>query len=252
MPQSTSIPMCSNRVHLLLILPTLFLMAVVSGCQQSTPVTVNHAGALMEIMMQGKTHARVMPDTLIAGTPNLWALGATTDLKGEWLIRQSQPHLSQVQEGKLVHTKGAEQTAALLVWSQVSEWKEQDIPSGLDQKALGDWIVNQSEQHGLSPDSPFPIRLMGEVDTLAWHVINVPDSLLTQALGHAAHQRHAMRGQLAKQEVEIFGFFSTKHERVYTHMGDKLHLHIFLDPGNAHIDEMKTGEGMKILWPKEG
>lgn len=223
-----------------------------SACHTPAPVAVEYAGSLQALMMQGQTQARVQPDTLVAQRPHLWGLGAATDLHGEWLIRDGEPHLSQVLGDSLHHSDGRGQTATLLVWSQVRAWEAGQVPPGLDQGALARWIADQAALHQLPVEGPFPLRLRGPVEQLHWHVIDLPDSLQGQSAGHAAHMRHAQRGSLQADTVDIFGFYSTQHQRVFTHQGASLHLHLFLDPGNAHVDALRTGQGLEILWPSRG
>jgi len=224
-----------------------------SACQPSAPVSVAHVGSLHTIMMENQTGAQVQIDTLLARRDHLWGLGAATDLQGEWLIWAGEPHLSRVlpdsQAPKLAHTRGSGETATLLVWSQVKRWERGKVPADLTMRQLGQWMADQASLHQLPIQGPFPIRLSGPVADLRWHVIARLDSLLDQAQGHAAHMRYAQRGRLVQDSVQIFGFFSTQHERVFTHMGEMLHLHAYFAPGNAHIDTLRTGAGMTIWWP---
>jgi acetolactate decarboxylase len=63
--------------------------------------------------------------------------------------------------------------------------------------------------------------------------------------------RNAITGRLVGQPVTVVGFFSRHHEGVFTHMGQRTHLHVLSDDGAAmgHVDEIAVPSGAALKLP---
>ena len=57
---------------------------------------------------------------------------------------------------------------------------------------------------------------------------------------------------IANENAEIIGFFSTEHKGVFTHHDSFLHMHLITKDESkmGHLDELEIGE-MKLYLPKK-
>ena len=84
---------------------------------------VLYAGALRSIMHQGDVSVQ-MDLADLKDRAHLYALGAVEDLKGEILILNGKPWISSVQDSTLSLISSFDKGAALLVWTEVDQWKD--------------------------------------------------------------------------------------------------------------------------------
>ena len=195
--------------------------------------------------MQGDLSANVDLKDL-AGEKHLYALGALEGLRGEVLILDGHPFISHVVEGSVVMDTSFDHRASLLVRTPVRNWKPALLSdSPLSYKELEARIAQMAADSSIT--EPFPFLLRGPVDSLSWHIIDWPEGDTVHT--HEKHREAGIRGTLAGAEVEILGFYSTSHHGIISHHTTDMHLHVRTADGRvaAHVDDVKTGGGMKIL-----
>ncbi len=211
--------------------------------------TVEHYGMLREIMMEQKMQSRIDLSTL-KQVENLYALGAMDELRGEILIIDGQPVNSRANDGSLTIDTSFNSGAALLVKTEVKEWKviEVDLDvSGL--KQLENRIAALADQNEIDVDLPFPFQIIGTANRLEWHVINAADAT---ERNHDAYKEAGLSGTEIQSEVQILGFYSNQHEGVFTHHGSYIHLH-FVNQDRTkmgHVDELEFNGPIQLLLPK--
>jgi len=230
-----------------------FLFAIIIsfltwGCNSKQEVEVLHSGALMELM-SGNLGATVSLNDL-ATKDHLYALGALEQLQGEILVMDGAVYVSTVNDSTVRMSNGWGQKAALLVYSEVANWIEVEIPPDLKvQKDLEAFVKGIAGTLGIDTDKPFPFLLEGEVERLDWHVINwdVTDKVHT----HEKHQNAGLNGKLTDEAVTILGFYSEAHKGIFTHHSSNMHLHFKgIDGAIAgHVDDLVLSERMKLKLP---
>lgn len=218
--------------------------------------TVEVFGSLYEVMHEGVTGNVVSLDRW-AGVRDLYAVGALEGLRGEVTVVGGVA-VASYPEGQGVRTaRGVEvahEEACLLVAARVPAWRRDvvDRPIGSldDLTAL---LAERAVKAGLDPEEPFPFLLVGPVQRLELHVIDgakLPDG----ATGHEAHLAASVRRTYEAGETTLVGFYSKKHEAVFTHTGERLHVHALV-PGDlrpevtGHVDGLALGKGAHLSLP---
>lgn len=182
---------------------------------------------------------------------HLYALGAVEDLKGEILIWDNVPYISQKKSGRLLISENMEFNAALLVCADVENWTRLSIPQEVRSKADFDaFLSKKAKENRLSTDAPFPFLVKGSIHEAEWHVIDWPEGDLEHS--HEKHIRSGLFGKLENEEVEILGFYSEDHKGVFTHHTSNMHLHLRSVNGElaGHLDEFKLGAEMELYLPE--
>ena len=233
--------------------PTLLIVfsaLVVLGCTSNTENSeVKYSGAL-RTMMSGNLEATASLDSL-SKKPHLYALGAFENLKGEIQIFNGKALNSTVQSNELVFDTSFNKKAALLVYAQVANWQNIEIPSAINSsKKLETFIEEQAKQLGIDTEKPIPFLIKGKSQSLSWHIINWKDGDTKHT--HKKHKESGLNGVEENEEVEIIGFFSKSHKAVFTHHTTFLHMHFKSQNEElaGHVDDLKLGGNMILKLPK--
>jgi acetolactate decarboxylase len=134
-------------------------------------------------------------------------------------------------------------------YANIEKWTEQNLPDSVQTnpqlEAYLDKITKSSKR-------PFMFKLKGIVETATIHIVNLPKGSTVSS------PEEAHKGQtnfpLENEQVEILGFFSTKHKAIFTHHDTFLHMHsITADRKKmGHLDEVLFKKGtMKLYLPAE-
>ena len=229
------------------------LITVVASCQVKNKkvniAEVNHSGELRTIM-SGNIQSTINLDSL-SDKKNLYALGALENLKGEIQIFNSEPSNSFVTDSNLIIGDSYNLKAALLVYAEVKQWEEYKIENNFTKDDVEKAIFETAKANGIHIDSPFPFLLKGTVTTLDWHVINWKEGDTIH--NHNKHKESGLNGSLQNREVEIIGFYSTKHKAVFTHHSTNMHMHFKTDDNKiaGHIDDLVLGKTVTLKLPKQ-
>jgi acetolactate decarboxylase len=89
----------------------------------------------------------------------------------------------------------------------------------------------------------------GELADIGWHVID--GRKVAAAKTHEEHAAAAVRGSVSRAQGTLVGFFSTRHQGVFTHMSKKSHLHVVLPKEGVagHVDGVTILPGAVLLVP---
>lgn len=231
------------------ILLITIITPMVTGCNSNSDVTVSHSGALMEIM-SGKIKSTISLASL-KNTKSLYALGALEDLQGEIQIFNGEPLISSVADTLVNIANSWDNKAALLVYSNVKEWDEYEIPRDVITKAnLELFVRNTATAMGFTSGKAFPFLIEGTPESLEWHVIQWDVNDMVHS--HEKHQNSGLRGKLDNTQVTILGFYSELHKGVFTHHTTYMHLHFKTNDEllAGHLDDLRLATGMKLKLPK--
>lgn len=211
---------------------------------------VSYSGSLSNIMagdLKGTIALRKFQ-----GMPNIYALGAAEDLQGEIQIFNSQPVNSRKAGEMLTLEKNFSRSAALLVYAQVEEWREIDIPSSIKiQSQLEIFIHQEIQKAGLDVQGSYPFLVTGNVVKLDWHIVNWDKSNTDHSVEN--HMKYGLNGVMSGAQVEIIGFYSRNHKGIFTHHKSNVHMHFRTDEAKlaGHVDDMFLGPNMKLKLPKK-
>jgi acetolactate decarboxylase len=193
--------------------------------------------------------------------PGLLAVGPVAQLDGEITAVDGKLHVSKVTSGKQIQTNAdAQVQAAFLVWAHVEQWTE---PVALgkwakDHADLEDVIEQAARRSGIDTSQPFPFKLIGTAEKLEYHVL-APVAAKAHSAAHgdgahhaaaaADHKSQAVNLKISGQGATLVGFYSSKHEGVFTHRGSRAHLHVVDANGHTgHVDEISTPAGLRIAF----
>jgi len=229
-------------------------LCLLVGCAASRPgsADVRTFGALRAMMHEGRTSSEVRLDELLPDR-ELYAVGALSELRGEITVLAGEAWLSTPDGPESVRTEvGASSTegAALLVAARVRSWREVETESAIPFEELDERIAALAAAAGVDTSAPFPFVVRGDVRDLRWHVID--GSRL--AGGQSSHEEHlaaSVRGERAASSATLVGFYSTKHQGVFTHMGSATHVHCTLEEprSSGHVDHVTLPAGVKVSFP---
>jgi acetolactate decarboxylase len=223
-----------------------------SSCQnidkKASETEVKYSGALRTIM-SGNIHAVLSLESL-SHKKHLYALGAVENLKGEIQIFDGKPRNSFVVDSSLQIKDSYQLKAALLVYAKVEEWESFQISEITTKSDLEEKIFETAKSKGIDIEKPFPFLLEGNVSSLDWHVINWKEGDTIH--NHKKHTESGLNGTLRNTEVEILGFYSTKHKAVFTHHTTNMHMHFKTDNNNiaGHIDDLQLESPLILKLPK--
>src|SRR5690606_5552412 len=110
--------------------------------------------------------------------------------------------------------------APFFVYSNVSEWKEVTLPKKVKTMNDLDDFLNELQK---KYDKPFAFKLTGKFKKIDFHIQNLPEGTVVKSMNDA----HTGQGKYIEKNVngDIIGFFSTKHQRVFTHHDSYIHIH---------------------------
>lgn len=193
----------------------------------------------------------------LADTPHVYAIGPVEGLRGEITLYGGTPSIAVVADGAVRVDTTFDRRAVFLVYGAARHWRTVPVPNALDGLAAVEAFVRAAAvTAGLDPERPFPFRIEGRVNRLAYHVIfktgDGPHDL-------PAHKR-AKRPFVLKpgkdgNPVNIVGFWAdAAGEGVYTHPGRRTHLHFqgrgaLSSPVSGHVDDVSLGAGALLYLP---
>ncbi len=231
-------------------LSILLLSLLALGCKDDvSSYKVKHRGALKAIMF-GNLETTASLDSL-SDRPFLYALGAVSGLKGEIQIFQGKPVISEATPEGVFIQNSFKTEAALLVYTEVKDWKTIPITStAVTKKDLEQFVEKAAKEQQLEIDEPFPFLVEGIVTRLDWHVIDWDES--NKQHTHQAHKEAGINGSEQEREVTVLGFFSKHHKAVFTHHTTFMHMHFITEDEKlaGHVDDIQLGKDMVLKLPK--
>jgi acetolactate decarboxylase len=229
------------------ILP-IFIVLLAAEPSASTapkPYEVHWVGELHKVMMEGEDASVISLDSLDGGA-KLYALGPLEGSNGEITVIAGDPLIATIRDGAPHIERSSSVRAPLLVWAEVEAWTPVALPENV--KSLEDldrFVAESAAAAGSGLDAPFPFRVTGRIEKGAMHIVNRQGR---EAKGHEAHDKIKVVLPVENADVELLGFWSDRHEGVFTHRGSHIHVHgrTVDDKLAGHVDEAVFAAGQ--LW----
>jgi acetolactate decarboxylase len=224
----------------------LLMLLAPGAAAQEQASNVQLVGQMKDVMWKGKLQGLISLDTL-SGRKHLYGLGPLEYLTGELLLLDGRVFQSTIgPDGNMKMTEGPAAKAPFFGYASIRSWKEQSLPDSIRtlpqlEKYLGSLLPQTGE--------PFFFRLIGTVAEASIHVVNLPRGTVVQSPEDAHQGQKNFR--LKKETVEILGFFSTKHQAIFTHHDTFLHLHLITANRKkmGHLDRVRL-ERMRLYLPE--
>jgi acetolactate decarboxylase len=209
-------------------------------------------GSFAATVRGGETSGRIRADAL----PNtdVWAVGPTEGLRGELTVHDGRAFVATIAHRQVRVVEDRSAAAPFLVWAEVPRWKVDALPPGLaDARALEAHLRAIAPAHGLDPEGPFPFLLTGTVEEMIWHVLDGPGSgPHGSGRGQGGGHRQAKEARVLRgAAMTLVGFYSRRHEDVFTHRGEYSHIHFVTDDRglSGHVDALAPGARLTLYLP---
>jgi len=240
----TSNSLKSRIRKVFLILPLLLFFECSSQVDQSKVLVV---GAMRNVMWKGELAGTISLDT-IQNKNGLYGLGPTEHLNGELLIIDGRSFVSRVNADRSIRMEETFQAQApFFVYANVSEWKELAVDGMTSIQAIEEYLTKIKGVVNL----PFAFRIKGRVANAQIHVQNLPKGakVSSPADAHVGQMKY----EIVDEEVEIVGFYSTKHQGVFTHHDSFVHMHLITADRTkmGHLDEVVFVKDMQLFVPEK-
>jgi len=177
-----------------------------------------------------------------------WAVGPTEGLAGELTVLDGRAFVATVRHREVRVVEDRSAGAPFLVWAEVAGWREHALPPGLaDARALEAHLQAIARDAALPPEGPFPFLLVGRPEEVTWHALGGPGAG-PHGGGHGqAVDKRVLRGR----SMTLIGFYSRRHEDVFTHRGEFSHIHFVTDDRAllGHVDALVPGVGLTLKLP---
>lgn len=251
-----------NRKKNILMLPMLLSLTILAGCASeespsgeptdtgmNEPQTeyrddVTVIGEMRNVMWNGELAGIIDLQTL-SGREHLYGLGPVEYLRGEILILDGISYKSTVVSDTEMHVETTfDMKAPFFGYATIAEWTEHDLPASVQ-------TIPQLEEYlaeaGDSLSHPFMFKLLGMVDEALIHIVNLPEG--TEVSSPAEAHQGQIDYPLQNEKVDILGFYSTEHQRIFTHRDSFVHMHLITADRQkmGHLDEVKFRGGTITL-----
>ena len=198
-------------------------------------------------MQNGELQGRIDLDTL-SNRKGLFGLGPKAFLSGEILVLDGKSYVSGIEvDSNIVVDETYDVSAPFFVFANVTDWVKAELPTEVRtmtdlEEFLGRY---RSEQ-----EAAFVFQLSGSIKQADFHIQNLAEGS-TVSSPEDAHQGQ-VNYSLKDEKVEIVGFFSKKHQGIFTHHDSYLHMHMITQDRTqmGHLDALEIGK-MQLHLPKE-
>ncbi|HCI15651.1 MAG: hypothetical protein HOG73_00850 [Candidatus Marinimicrobia bacterium] len=230
----------------------IFIFIIVTfliSCTQKEQNDIQIYGALSEIM-HGGARDGVIDLSKVISDDHIYGLGSMENLNGEILIMDSHLLINRAKAGESpTHEMdvSTETKALLLVTAKVKSWKNISIYSSTDYNSIDTMIKQEAIKAGVDTENPFPFIIEGKFNNVAWHIISPQD----KDGSHDDHLAKSWKRKDSEVNGKILGFYSEKHQAIFTHHTRYTHLHIWYESEalSGHIDDLTIKDPWTISFP---
>lgn len=206
-------------------------------------------GQMKDVMWKGELFGKISLDSL-SNREDMYGLGPVDYLSGELLVLGGKSFKSTVTSDSSMRVEETfDVKAPFFAYSFISGWKSQALPDSIqDIRQLEQFLFKLST----SSKEPFLFKISAKIDSARIHVVNLP------AGSKVSSPQDAHQGQvdylLKDESVDLLGFFSTKHQTIFTHHDTFVHLHLITGDRQkmGHLDEVNFRKGSVVLYLPEG
>ena len=216
-----------------LVVAMLLFLAVTPAWTQNHPVVPT--GAMRNTMFKGQLAGLVQLDGL--ASPGTYGIGPLEYLRGELLLWDGHAYVATaVGDSAMTVEELPESRAPFFVHQHVGRWTEVELPDQVHDHATLDAYLTE---RFADLDVPFAFKLAGRFDDVATHLVDVPPG--TSIAGPEDAHRWNKHFHHEKVGMDMLGFFSTKHQAVFTHHDSHIHVHAISEDRDAmgHVEEMR-------------
>lgn len=169
---------------------------------------------------------------------NIYGIGSLSKMRGEIMIWNSRPYQSRTLHGRVQVKSDWQESAALLVWSSVPNWRRISMPPavrGVD--SMESWLDSMSGRPGAPLPAEYPFLIKGRFGHLLWQIATPRKE--SARLTREKYGLQQFHGQSHFVKGEIVGFYSLAAAGIHAPAGRHLHMHIRSTDGKlmAHLED---------------
>lgn len=208
-------------------------------------MNVQVSGAMKNVMRQGELEGTIFLDT-IKPKNNLYGIGPVEFLKGEIMIIDGKSYVSNVVNDSLMTVEETyEVKAPFFVYASVDKWAKEILPDTISNLETLEIYLDKKFK---DRDEPFVFKVSGRINTATIHIVNLPEG--SKVSSPEETHKGITYFQLKNEEVEIIGFFSRKHQTIFTHHNTYMHLHLITNDRQkmGHLDAVEFDTDTTLHW----
>jgi len=175
-------------------------------------------------------------------------VGPVEGLKGEVTLLHGRPYISFLRDGEQVVENSRDASAIFLGYGGAKDWLAIPVKNSVNTLTELESSIGQvAKENGVDLDSSFPFHIKGQADSLVYHVIYKSDQAPhTKAL----HQKAKIKFKHADIAFKAAGIW-VENDMVghVTHPDKNAHLHVVVDNGAGHLDEIKVLDNWTLFLP---
>lgn len=223
-----------------------FSVLIANSCSEETTMdndsktAIQIKGAMKKVMRTGQLQGTFNLAS-ISNEKHIYGLGPIEYLKGELLIVDGKSYASTVTSDSTMSVEETFQVKApFFVYTSVENWEEINLPNEVQTIPQLETYLNKVAK---KIKRPFVFKLSGLIEKATIHVVNLPKGAKVRS--HEEAHQGLVNYNLVNDYVDIIGFFSTKHQGVFTHHDSYLHMHLIT------ADKMKMGHLDNVKFKKD-
>jgi acetolactate decarboxylase len=226
-----------------------FLLLAVCAALSLSAQEVRHAGAMHNVKSGMSLAPQLRWDTL--NPEYLNGVGPLGRLEGEVTVLEGNIYVAAVDaDGNLVTDLATRAASPFGVYARAGMFLSTRIARPVNNlQGLEQLIAEHAAQLGWDMEQPFLFRVEGVFEQVKLHVMAKPAG----EIGHNPELHEKAKRHFSYQDISgtLVGFYSKKHEGVFTHKGQFIHVHFIDDEKNVmgHLDDIVFREEIVVLFP---
>jgi acetolactate decarboxylase len=196
---------------------------------------------MSNVMWKGELSGKIDTGSLTA--ENTYGIGPIEYLRGEILVFDGETFISYVNENEELQVEKKESKAPFFVHKVADKFKEFNTPKNvIDLKSLEGFIDKKYK----NLNTPFMFIVKGTWDTMDVHSVNLAEG---KSVSNPREAHEGMKNFIYENiEGYIVGFFSRKHQTIFTHHDTFIHCHFISKDKSVmgHVDSFSNSKKLKI------
>ena len=221
------------------------------ACTTKPVVPVTRIGELEDMIKKGDLSTKAKLSDF-SNSPHLYAIGSITNLDGFIQIIDGKPYNASLVNGSLQIDSSFNDEATGMLYTNVDEWKEFDLPAGITTwKQLEQFIGEQLMKHKISVSAASPFLLRGIAAGVKWHVMDW--DLNDKEVTYKKMLERGLHGDLQNEDITAVGFYSKESYRVLTNKELNMQIH-FVNHNHTvagYMDDITLDGRLKLYLPKK-
>ena len=196
---------------------------------------------MSNVMWKGELSGKIDTESLTA--ENTYGIGPIEYLRGEILVFDGEAFISYVDENEELKVEKKQSKAPFFIHKVADKFKEFNTSNTvIDLKSFEDFIDKKYK----NLNTPFMFIVKGKWDTMDVHSVNLAEG---KSVSNPREAHEGMKNFIYKNiEGYIVGFFSRKHQTIFTHHDTFIHCHFISKDKSVmgHVDSFINSKKLNV------